>query len=704
MSGSFGGDILALIYFLLFQAAGLAFSFALLKGRSMAVRLLAGSVTGSVFLQWFPVIFSFALGFSFASHIIAALCAAAVAVVCLMKFRAFSDISLSGFRVTVSFAVITFTAVLFSVLVISGIRFSDGSLYSSQATYGDMSMHLGFITSIAEQGTFPPEYSILPGTKLCYPFLSDSISSSLYLLGAEIKFAYCLPMIFAGVQVFSGAYLFLKSWLRKSGKALLAFAMFFCCGGFGFAYFFEDTAESGYNFTRIFTEFYETPTNYVEENVRFSNMIVDMLFPQRATLFGYAVLFCCLLLLYQVTFGEHRDSRGGFVYLGILGGALPMIHTHSFLALAVISACFLFARLYAEIKGKCCGAVVKVLFFAELAFLTVWSYHIYRNDLREDSSNMYVLAVFLALAVFALVLLIARFIVTGGFRQLAFTWGVYLVIVLLLALPQLIIWTFSQATGDNFLRPYFNWANNGDNYLWFYIKNLGLTGIFGVLGFLSSRKKVLAAALPVPVILFIAELVCFQPNTYDNNKLLYPAYLFLCAVAAEFMFTVYEKLSDVPHISAAAGACVCVCLVSGVLTIGRELNAEYQLIGKNYMDAAEFIYEDSSPEDTVLTNNRHNNEVAMLTGRNIVCGAGTFLYYHGLDYYEQEKALSLMFENPAENYELFEEYSVDYVYVSDYETASYDVDEEAIADMFELVYENPQVRIYKTGLDGNEAG
>lgn len=78
----------------------------------------------------------------------------------------------------------------------------DGSLHTGQATYGDMNMHIGFITSIAKQHIFPPEYSIYPGVKLSYPFLSDSISSSLYILGASLRAAYIIPMLVAVMQVF----------------------------------------------------------------------------------------------------------------------------------------------------------------------------------------------------------------------------------------------------------------------------------------------------------------------------------------------------------------------------------------------------------------------------------------------------------------------------------------------------------------------
>ena len=83
-------------------------------------------------------------------------------------------------------------------------------------------------------------------------------------------------MIPAFFSVASGVYLFFEDWFKRADKAVLAFVLFFIGGGFGFAYFMDGLRVDPYNFTRIFTEFYETPTNLVGENVRWVNVIADM--------------------------------------------------------------------------------------------------------------------------------------------------------------------------------------------------------------------------------------------------------------------------------------------------------------------------------------------------------------------------------------------------------------------------------------------
>ena len=64
----------------------------------------------------------------------------------------------------------------------------------------------------------------------------------------------------------------------------------------------------------VVISFYETPTNLVDQNIRWVNVIVDMLIPQRATLFGWAVLFPLLYVLYRAVY-EHCERY--FIIAGI---------------------------------------------------------------------------------------------------------------------------------------------------------------------------------------------------------------------------------------------------------------------------------------------------------------------------------------------------------------------------------------------------
>ena len=689
MLGSFGGNIVAILYFLLYQLCGLIVAENVLKTEKKALRLLAGSVLGSILLQWLPVLFAFAFDFTEACHVFAAVTAIGVSAMAHLYGKLYkTDALVEQQRFDVRYGILPMAVwCVFAYLVISGFEIRDGAVYSSQATYGDMAMHLGFITSIAEQQTFPPEYSILPGTRLSYPFLSDSISSSLYLWGSDIRLAYMLPMLFAGAQVMLGAWMLFGTWLKDKAKTLLAWVLFFLNGGFGFVYFLE--GNFGEQMSRLFTGFYQTPTNLTDENIRWVNMIVDMLLPQRATLFGYAVLFTALTLLYRAVW---QNEKTLFPVVGVLAGALPMIHTHSFLALVLVSGGWLLMWLMRECDIDRMG-IIKLLPVAGIIFMQVLQIVIAASGQRQ--TDVLLLLLLVIAAVFCVVLLVCgyRYVTENGYRHALITWGLYLMIAGCLAVPQLVIWTFGQATGDGFLRGYFNWANIDDSYIWFYVKNLGITALLFIPGYLMAGKKCVAVAFPVTVIFVIAELAVFQPNVYDNNKLLYVAYLLMCGVCADFMVQLYRRMKRGKTLTAAV--VLFLCTISALLTIGRECVAEYQLIGPDQYKLGEFVMEHTEPDDKFLTDTRHNNVIAALTGRNIQCGSGSYVYYHGLDYYEQEQAIRVMYEEPAQYPDAFGYYGIDYVVVSAYERNNYAVDEATIAAMFPCVYDADGVRVYQ---------
>ena len=131
-------------------------------------------------------------------------------------------------------------------------------------------------------------------------------------------------MLVAVMQVFGGFYCFIKFWFKKGSVAFVAFILFFYDGGFGFIHFLNKV-----NFSKNFTEFYFTPTSIGDYNYRWAQIIANMLIPQRATLFGWAVLFPLLAFLY---YAKENRSIKSFLIAGIMAAGLPMIHTHSFLA------------------------------------------------------------------------------------------------------------------------------------------------------------------------------------------------------------------------------------------------------------------------------------------------------------------------------------------------------------------------------------
>lgn len=709
MYGTISGNIAAILYLIAYQFCGIIISDYLFNKEKKMIRLLIGSVIGSFLLMWLPTISSLIFDFNVLSHMLAIVLLLVIMLVVIYSVSKKKKVNLiisrfdsglatdiwNGIKDNIIF-IILFGALafLYALLLNNHVLLSTSQgIYCGQCTYGDMNMHLGFITSIANQGTFPPDYSIMPGEKLCYPFLCDSISSSLYIFGSSLKLAYCLPMMVAFLQVLGGFYVFANQWLKDRAKSVVAFVLFFLNGGFGFLYFLNVIGDGSHSISEIFTEFYHTPTNFTVYNIRWVNVIADMLLPQRATLFGWSILFVILFILWRA----HFEKKEKYFYIaGVLAGGLVMIHTHSFLALGIICAVWLMFRLVdladirLNISEKSRIITRGALLVVSITIMSLLRKYDLANDADENLIKLWFGIGIAGIIIYLIyiIMMMIKLVVEKNIKPVLKTWGAFLAVVLPLALAQLFTWTFRQTTGDNFVRGQFNWANIDDEYLVFYIKNIGLVLIFIILALLVSKKESFRLAMCGIAIWFIAEFLGFQPNEYDNNKLLYIGFIFLLIPAASIMVDMFKKIRPKIIAVCLAAVVMCVCVTSAILTLGREYVSEYQLYANEYMEIVDYINSSDVPADAmILTHTHHNNAVSSLTGRNIVVGAGTFLYYHGFDTYTREAEVRSMFEEPEDNLDLFEKYNVTYVAIGSQEMNNYDID-------YDWYYQNSEI-LYK---------
>lgn len=694
-------NLAAMAYYLCFQLAGILLIFLLYKTEKPLIKLLLGSVTGSLLLTWLPILFAFLFDFTLLTHILALACTLPVFIAAFKKRSLLTD-SLRGLPASIKehelfFVVLPLFMLFWGYLLRTHVLLpaDDGSILTGQCTYGDMNMHLGFITSIAVQGTFPPDYSIMPGVRLSYPFLSDSISSSLYVLGCSLRLAYILPMLFAMAQILCCVYLFAHSCFHSKRKSMLTLLFFFCNGGLGFAFFLNWAREKSYTFSDLFSGFYLTPTNLVNENIRWVNVIADMFLPQRATLFGYAILFPTLWLLYQAAFRERKEY---FPLAGLFAAALPMIHTHSFLSAGIISAVWLLLWLLNKVKPESkknpalSGGLLTV-FVVIMCLLQILNQ---KGKISANGLMLIGISIFIAAVIYGICLLI-KYLRNdrNHFKELIQTWGRYLLVILVLAVPQLLFWTFGQVAEGGFVRGHFNWGNQGDFYPWFYIKNIGLPLLLILGGICACNRKKAPLFLPALFLWWLGELIVFTPNTYDNNKLLYVAYMLLCLGAADYAVELYDQIQEIRGIKMLTAVFLFFTVLSGALTLGREWVSEYQLYDSGQVALAEYISENTPADAVFLTHNHHNNAVASLTGRNIVCGSDSFLYFHGLDTSQRKADLRLMFESPAEHLDLYRKYNVSYVVISPYERGNYGINEFAFEKLFTEVYSGNGVTLYQ---------
>lgn len=623
--------MLGILWFFLWQSAGITASFYCFPEKRTAVRLWLGSVIGTLLSMWAPIPFAFFRGFGITAHIAAAIFGAALHALWLAPRRK-AGLCHEEAKIDrpLPFLLVPFMILAVFLVCSHTLQNTDGALYTGQCTYGDMAMHLSFITSIAGQQTFPPEYNLLPGTPVSYPFLCDSVSSSLYLLGTPLRWAYMIPMFFAFAQVFCGVWFLGREFCRRKYAPVLAFLLFFLNGGLGMIYFFNGE----YSLHDLFTAFYKTPTNLTEKGMRWVNVIADMLLPQRATLFGWAALFAVLYLLYRAIF---RGDARLYLPAGILGGLLPMVHTHSYFALGLMAACWL---IYSAVRDRLS-------------------------------------------------------------REWLLGWLRFGLPAVLLALPQLFLWTFPSVGGnEHFVRVVIDWVNNGkEPWLWFWVKNVGLVFVLTPVAFFGVSREQRAAFSGAIFIFILCELLVFQPNEYDNNKLLYVAYAFGCYVCADALAGWLGKIRS----PAAQGVLLALTLFissnAAVFTLGREAASGfpqygYELFSRDEVAAAEYIIDNTEADAVFLTRDNHDNTVATLTGRNIVCGSSSYLYFHGLNYQDKQRLAEQMLTNPEVFEANRENEGLDYVYIGYHERALAGVITDYLTENYPVSFTAGAITIY----------
>ncbi len=646
--------MVAALYLIVYLLCGAAIVQLLLPAHKSLTRWWLGLSLGLFLLMWLPALMAFVFRFSKTAHYFALI---PLALITLGAFfaRDKKHALKKWDQEETTFLIILVTIAL-PLTVLGGylqythnLRLAaDGSYHVGQSTYGDLPLHTAIITSMRD-ASFPPDYSILPGELLSYPFLMDSLSTSLYMFGFSLQLSMIVPGTLMMALCFAGYLLIAREMAGSKRAVVLAALLFFLNGGLGFLYTFDRAAgDVSERLHEVMDGYYKTPTNQPDPyNLRWSNVIADLMIPQRTILGGWAMIMPCIYLLFTAFAPWRQESKTNIrhlLLLGIWAGGLPLIHTHSFLALGLLSGGFL---LYTLLRAPREFAVSRLL-----------------------------------------------------------PWLYYGVIALVLALPQLVTWTFTQASGSShFLRLQFNWVNNPDRqglidlYLWFYIKNIGLPVILLLCALVEKNPKHRFLAAGAFMIFLAAELIRFQPNEYDNNKLFYIWYMIGAILAADYAVTLFDRLRGLRGRYVLAGFSAVIFFLSAGLTLAREVVSDYQSFSKEDIAAAAYIEQETPAHAVFLTGfEQHLNPVSSLAGRTIVCGPGLWLYYHGFDTTQRNRDIARFYSDPKSNMDVLIKYQVEYILLSSYERSSnyFDLDYAGIESVFPLSYtsDNGEISIY----------
>ena len=193
----------------------------------------------------------------------------------------------------------------------------DGTIRTlNPNNYGDLPLHLTYIAHFVKGGRFWPENPIFTGDTLHYPFGIDLFTAVLVKLGLPVGFL--LPAM--GIAGAAALALALLAWGR--GFAVAAFV--FSGGVAGFQLLWTGVLED------------------YQSGLAWKNLFLTLLVPQRGFLFA---LPAGLLLLWSWRRRLLRREDGlPSPIEGLLWGAMPLFHIHSFLFLSLILAVWAVAQ------------------------------------------------------------------------------------------------------------------------------------------------------------------------------------------------------------------------------------------------------------------------------------------------------------------------------------------------------------------------
>ena len=185
----------------------------------------------------------------------------------------------------------------------------------------------------------------------------------------------------------------------------------------------------------------------------------------------------------------------------------------------------------------------------------------------------------------------------------------------------------------------------------------------------------------------------FQPNTYDNNKLLYVWHMLGCMLVAQFFVDLFARIRRIPVRGAAACILCFLGMFGSVLTVGREIVSDYQHWSADEIALAEFVSRNAPSDALFLTSDRHTTPVFALAGRRILCGSGSYVYYHGMDYADEYQAMRTLYEAPDES--TLAAWGIDYVVFDASAASEFTTREDWYAARYPLWYQNDSCRVYQ---------
>lgn len=543
----------------------------------------------------------------------------------------------------------------------------DGGISAGhEFVWSDWSLHIGLTSIFAYKDptywfAYHPVYA---DGKLTYPFLTNLISGLLLRLGFDLPFSMNIPSVIFVLLLLWGMHslysLILKTPLKPASNNHLASKVYLAISLFFLS--------SGLGFLNAISEWLRNPSIEFLLNPpkRYSelpdfqwgsgNNIVGLLLPQRAFLLGMTLAVWAI---------------SGLLY-PLLNPSLPEKRKKTVFALSGLAGGLL--------------PIAHAHSFIAMIFLTSG---VFLVSFRRWKELLYFVVPFGSISV-TLYLIFVR----GGIQSHSFmSWHPWY-------------------TSHGLLEWLWFWG-----YVWGPLIPAAAAGLF----ILWKHAQVQIRALLVSAFLLFAvgNLIYFQPIAWDNSKLFLWCYFCFSALAAHFIFWLWEnrlagwkllnKLNAKPlakaitkPLTTALGVILVVTLVitltlTGLLELIKVERIDthtFQLLTREEVELAETIREKTGPMERFLTAPSHDHPIAILGARPILLGYTAWVFNYGFDYSQTEREMPEIYRGTPQSDALLMKHRISYVVFGPREFNHFHPNEDYFKAKFPIAFQTQNYRIY----------
>ncbi len=493
--------------------------------------------------------------------------------------------------------------------------------------WGDWAAHFTMGSRFAYVSLSDLASPFLIDQRLSYPFITNWLAAVAIRAGVPFISSFVILSWLGSLAIVAGLGWWYQVWFKSKATTIVATLLFLCNGGLGFIWYLNDVFKASQPWLAILNPQHEY-THLDSAGLRWMSVIDSMIVPQRAFNLGFPIALALLILIWRWERGTawtrlskrtRRWQLGLRVMVGLGWGILPIIHTHSFLAVSCILAGWAVATMPTK-----------------SAQIPAWFYR----------------------------------------------WAAIGVPAVLVATP-LYVYFFAAHTTRHFISWYPGWyaTEYGENWFWWWFKNWGLVPALAVVGswqWLQWPKKDwwrrACWIAPFWTIFAAINLFLFQPYIWDNTKLVVWASVGISGLAAGWLTRTWQRWWLPAHGWLAeifrASKLTLLSLIGLSLFAAGALDAywvlrtdlhSYTLYSAEEWQLAEWARQETEPRSRWLTSDQHNHWVYNLAGRQPMLAYRGWVWTHGYDYQGIEQDVRTVFANPVAHRDILERYDLDYV-------------------------------------------